>query len=222
MPHETNPQHASHLCTLPSASTHFAQIYFPFLCIQVIVLFVLSTRRAQRHWDAASPLPLSAGPNSRHKNDSLNLFSTSSASSYSQTFANISPATGIMSGEKTHRGRNASHDFHVSSLQASLTQDTDFISPYTTQMNNASISPVAMRRPRLRVPVSEEHDNTRWIWTFTFRGQRRRLALPGAIWLQKLTGGHARGNVWREVIVDLRRTLWVPVLLWASILWWYA
>lgn len=100
-------------------------------------------------------------------------------------------------------------------MQSALSPDID--APPSMQ------SPVAARRPRLRVPIADRGPQTdRFTWTFTFRGQRRRIRLPLPAWSIGSTDGRVRQGATRAILSGLARTLWVPIGLWTILLWWYA
>ncbi|VDC00390.1 unnamed protein product [Peniophora sp. CBMAI 1063] len=194
LPHENTPEHATDYCLLPSTHSGVKSVYIPFLILQCIFI-VIAHLRSGRSSD--SPLP-SYSDSPREK-------SHSRADSWS--------APGNYNSEQTRRGRNGPWlDPFAPSMQSALSPDID--APPSMQ------SPVAARRPRLRVPIADRGPQTggQFAWTFTFRGQRRRVGfrLPTAM------DGRASSGVSRAVLRGLVRTLWVPGTLWMALLWWYA
>jgi hypothetical protein len=210
---------ASTLCLLPSARSPITHIYLPFLLINVLVIFVWQMKVPYRGLkEFASPLPLSATDTSFKLKDGPHAPSGYFPSSFyqSDSYVNSLPGAALslsLGDGNTYRSR-------TSHSGASRLLSPEPNSPYSPRSLNGAAptsSPVAARRPRLRMPFVDtdrgEDTEALWTWTFTFRGQRRRFAV------RALRAAGMRNSAWWAILRDLRRTLWFPFGVWAFIMW---
>ncbi|KAI0314114.1 hypothetical protein OF83DRAFT_1064363 [Amylostereum chailletii] len=245
-------RHAHIPCSLPQTRTPFGRLYIPFLCITIAVLFIAHLRRARVRVSFASPLPSHTQPSPiPPKLDPPSPYSASSTYSYSYPFPSspgsrlaaipesprINGFDGLQAPQTPWNSWSTTPSSPTDPLPSGIPRGR-FLSPTINMPPDDDAAPLGVpnrtdatrRLPRLRMPHSlsgtDATEGSKWTWSFTFRGQRRRLALRLPSSLLRLCipreGGTRKMKAWRTTARNLAQILWVPAGVWLAMMWWFS
>ncbi|KAI0057996.1 hypothetical protein BV25DRAFT_1830545 [Artomyces pyxidatus] len=240
----SSQSHAHTPCHLPSAYGPLTRLYIPFACLTLMILLFAHMRRIRRleylRMSTASPTPtpLSSHTNLAHlvSTDPPSPYSASSAYSYSYAYTNTPPASSgrayfdLPPSAGAGGLRTPAHDEHDDGDDNDIDGQYLYVPPAAgTQLDRRHLARTALASPPLARGALDPDRRLSWVYTFSFRGRRRRLAVHaprwvGRLWVRAQMRSVRRGDpsMWQGVWGDMGRITGPTVLVWAALVWWFS
>jgi ethanolamine phosphate phosphodiesterase len=247
------PTHVHTPCLLPRADGTLTRLYAPAVGLTFIILMLAHMQRARHaarlRLATASPLPSHVDcsqPSPPPLPPLPSPYSASSAYSYSYAYSNTPPSS-QRGRDRLHIGhpkrdsrlalggrRTASTTHELPLPPPPLDHDEgeqDDVRAHYVYVPPASPLPgdLLARRHLARAssPVAAVTGTPGRPWsfmyTFTFRGRRRRIAVHAPAWWPRRTGTRRKGSrVWGAVGRDVVRVIAPALITWLAIVWWYS